>query len=251
MKPPIILIHGMWSTGKTLEPIQKVLEAAGYTCYAPTLPHHANGGNAQAVATLSHRDYVAFLEQYVKNLNLETAPVLLGHSMGGLLAQLLAVRVVARALVLFAPAAPSGINALNLNSIRSTLHATLTWKFWEKAQKHPTLESAQFALFNGLALERQKELFAALVPESGKALFEAGFAMLDQSKATWVDYEKISCPMLILHGTDDHIVVVEGSRKLVQKHSRIELKEYLGSGHWLFEENTSILEDMKNWLEGK
>lgn len=245
MKPPVVLIHGMWSTGSTLAPIRAALETAGYTCHSPTLPHHENGGDAAKVATMSHLDYVAFLEQYVKDLRLLEPPILLGHSMGGLLAQLLATRVKARALVLFAPAAPAGINALNFNSIRATSHALLQWRFWEKAHKHPTLESAGFALFNGLPLERQKELFALLVPESGKALFEAGFAMLDKQKATAPDFAKIDAPVLVLHGTADHIVIVEGSRQLMGKYKDFELKEYVGSGHWLFEEKTPILEDMK------
>jgi pimeloyl-ACP methyl ester carboxylesterase len=249
MKLPVVLIHGMWSTGNTLAPIHAALETAGYVCYSPTLPHHENGGNAATVARMSHLDYVGFLENFVRGLDLTAPPIVVGHSMGGLLAQLLAVRIAPKALVLFAPAAPSGINALNLNSIRATSHALLTWRFWEKAQKHPTFASAQFALFNGLPLERQKVLYDLLVPESGKALFEAGFAMLDKQKATRVDFSKIQAPVLILHGTADRIVIVEGSRQLLPKHKNIELKEYVGSGHWLFEESTPILKDMLAWLE--
>jgi pimeloyl-ACP methyl ester carboxylesterase len=249
MKPTIVLIHGMWSTGSTLAPIRAALEGAEYTCHSPTLPHHEKGGNATAVATMSHLDYVAFLENFVHGLNLPEPPIFVGHSMGGLLAQLLAVRIAPKALVLFAPAAPAGINALNFNSIRATSHALLTWKFWQKSQKHPSLESAQFALFNGLPLERQKVLYDLLVPESGKALFEAGFAMLDKQKATHVDFSRIQVPVLMLHGTDDHIVIVEGSRQLLAKYKNIELKEYVGSGHWLFEESTPILEDTMAWLE--
>jgi pimeloyl-ACP methyl ester carboxylesterase len=250
MKPTIVLIHGMWSTGSTLAPIRAALEGAGYTCHSPTLPHHENGGNAASVATMSHLDYLAFLETFVRGLNLPEPPIFVGHSMGGLLAQLLAVRIAPKALVLFAPAAPAGINAINLNSLRATSHAVLTWKFWQKSQKHPTLESAQFALFNGLPLERQKALYNLLVPESGKVMFEAGFAMLDKQKATFVDFSRIQAPVLVLHGTDDRIVIVEGSRQLLPKYKNIELKEYVGSGHWLFEENTPILADMKAWLEG-
>jgi pimeloyl-ACP methyl ester carboxylesterase len=250
MKPPVVLIHGMWSTGSTLSAIRAALEADGYTCHSPTLPHHENGGNAAAVAKMSHLDYVGFLENFVCGLNLLEPPIFLGHSMGGLLAQLLAVRIAPKALVLFAPAAPASINALNLNSIRATSHALLTWRFWEKAHKHPSLASAQFALFNGLPLERQKQLYSLLVPESGKALFEAGFAMLDKQKATQVDFSRIQAPVLVLHGTADNIVIVEGSRQLLPKYKNIELKEYVGSGHWLFEENTPILEDMKSWLKG-
>ncbi len=246
----VILTHGMWSTDQTLNPIRRAFESWGFTCHSPTLPFHENGGNARAVRNLSHRDYVEFLKAYVKNLNLLEPPILVGHSMGGLLTQLLAAQIPTRALVLFAPAAPAGINALAWSAIRSTSHATLQWKFWEKAQKHPTLASAQYALFNNLPLERQKELFKTLVWESGRVVFEAGFAMLDSSKATLVDFDKITVPVLILHGTDDRIIIVQGSRQVVQKYKNATLKEYAGSGHWFFEEPVAqqMFDDTRAWL---
>jgi pimeloyl-ACP methyl ester carboxylesterase len=253
MNPPVVLIHGMWSTGTTLEPIRKAFESRGFSCHSPTLPFHDNGGNAAQVGKLSHTDYVNFLETYVKNLNLPEPPILIGHSMGGLLAQLLAVRIPTRALILFAPAAAAGINGFALSSIRSLAHALFSWKFWDKAQIHPTLESAQYALFNNLPLERQQELFKLLVPESGRVLFEAGLGAKGEGKPTWVDFEKITSPILIQHGTDDRIVIVQGSRQVVGKYKNATLKEYEGSGHWLFEEevNQKIFEDARGWLKSQ
>ena len=253
MSAPVILIHGMWSTGITLNAIRQAFESWGHTCHSPTLPFHEGGGNAEKVAKLSHRDYVEYLKTYVKGLNLTEPPILIGHSMGGLLAQLLAVQIPTRALVLFAPAAPAGVNALNLNSMKSMSHALLKWGFWEKAQIHPTLEAASFALFNNLPAARQQELFKLLVPESGRVVFEAGFAALDSSKATQVDFDKITSPVLMLHGTDDRIVIVGGSRQVVTKYKNATLKEYVGSGHWLFEEsvNGKIFEDVRGWLKGQ
>ena len=253
MSTPVVLVHGMWSTGSTLDPIRQALESWGYDCHSPTLPFHENGGNAERVARLSHRDYVEYLKSYIKTLGLLEPPILVGHSMGGLLAQLLATHIPTRALILFAPAAAAGINALNLNSMKSMSHALLKWRFWEKAQIHPTLEAANFALFNNLPATRQQELFNLLVPESGRAVFEAGFAALDSSKATRVDFDKITAPVLILHGTDDRIVIVQGSRPLVGKYRNATLKEYAGSGHWLFEEsvNGKIFEDVRGWLKGQ
>jgi pimeloyl-ACP methyl ester carboxylesterase len=253
MNPPVVLIHGMWSTGTTLEPIRKAFESRGFSCHSPTLPFHDNGGNAAQVGKLSHTDYVNFLETYVKNLNLPEPPILIAHSMGGLLAQLLAVRIPTRALILFAPAAAAGINGFALSSIRSLAHALFSWKFWDKAQIHPTLESAQYALFNNLPLERQQELFKLLVPESGRVLFEAGLGAKGEGKPTWVDFEKITSPILIQHGTDDRIVIVQGSRQVVGKYKNATLKEYEGSGHWLFEEevNQKIFEDAQGWLQSQ
>jgi dipeptidyl aminopeptidase/acylaminoacyl peptidase len=58
---------------------------------------------------------------------------------------------------------------------------------------------------------------------------------------------------LILHGTDDRIVIVQGSRQVVGKYKNATLKEYAGSGHWLFEEevNQKIFEDTRGWLQSQ
>lgn len=250
-QPHVIFIHGMWSTDQTLLPIRRIFEAWGFACHSPLLPCHGSKDNAAEVARLSHLDYVNFLKGYIAQLKLSEPPILVGHSLGGLLVQLVAAQIPTRALVLLAAAAPAGINALSISSIRSTLHASTKWKFWEKAHRPPTLAVAQYALFNNLPLKRQQELFDALVWESGRVLFEAGFAMLDSHHATRVDFAKIQVPMLLLHGTDDRIVIVQCSRQVVKKYPRATLKEYPGAGHWFFEEPVSkqVFADTRAWLE--
>jgi pimeloyl-ACP methyl ester carboxylesterase len=249
-KPPVVLIHGMWSNAHTLGPVRQRLEAWGHTCHSAQLPCH-NPGEAAGVGRLSHTDYVDYLEQYVSSLGLSEAPILVGHSMGGLLAQLLAVRIQPRALVLFAPAAAAGINALALSAVRSLGHVLLTWRFWEKPHVFPTLSSAQYALFNGLPLERQQQLYIALVPESGRILLEALIGAQGQGKPTWVDFARLPMPVLILQGADDRIVVAKGARQLEGRYQNATLKLYDRAGHWFFEDETvsnELYDDLETWL---
>jgi pimeloyl-ACP methyl ester carboxylesterase len=252
-KPAAVLFHGMWSTDRTLLPIRQQFEAWGFACHSPVLPFHENGGDAAKVATQSHLDYAAFLRTYISSLNLPDPPILVGHSMGGLLAQLVGASIPSQALVLFAPAAPAGINGLAWSSIRSTLHVTLRWGFWNKSQIFPSQESANYALFNGLPSQRQQELFKSLVPESGRALFEAGFAFLDSKHATRVEYARITAPVLILQGGDDRIVIPSAARQLVTKYADATLKIYPPSGHWLFEgtDSPTIFKDVQEWLKAR
>jgi pimeloyl-ACP methyl ester carboxylesterase len=207
MRTPVVLIHGMWSTGNTLEPIKARLEQLGYQCSAPTLPHHENRGDAKAVGTMSLKDYISFLEKYISDQNFETPPLLVGHSLGGLLAQMLAARIPTVGLALFAPAAPpGGIPAVSLSQLRFFFPITARPFWWKRSHRPASSKGANTALFNNLAPARQRELFDSLVPESGRVLFELSFPQLDRTKAGAHDYSKVQVPLAILHGTKDGVV---------------------------------------------
>jgi pimeloyl-ACP methyl ester carboxylesterase len=252
MRTPVVLIHGMWSTGETLRPVRGQLEALGYQCWAPTLPHHENGGDAQAVGTMSRRNYISFLEQFIVEQNFATPPLLVGHSLGGLLAQLLATRIPTAGLALLAPGVPpGGIPAFSLSQLRFFFPVTSRPFWWKRSHRPASFKGANTALFNNLAPARQRELFDSLVPESGRVLFELSFPQLDRTKAGAHDYSKVQVPLIILHGTKDGVVPVRGSRKLRSKYPQATLHEYHGAGHWLFEEtanSNAIFADLGHWL---
>jgi pimeloyl-ACP methyl ester carboxylesterase len=64
--------------------------------------------------------------------NLDSPPIVMGHSMGGLLAQILGSRGLVKALVLLAPAPPSGIMILRPSVIKTFWSAQRKWGFWKK-----------------------------------------------------------------------------------------------------------------------
>lgn len=252
MRTPIVLLHGMWSTGETLLPVKERLEALGYQCWAPTLPHHENSGDATGVGTMSLRNYISFLEQFIADQHFATPPLLVGHSMGGLLAQLLATRVPTAGIALIAPAVPpGGTPAVSISQLRFFFPITIR-PFWWKRSHRPVLRKiANTALFTNLAPARQRELFDSLVPESGRVLFEMALPQLDRTKAGAHDYTEVRVPIVILQGTKDGVVPVQGSRKLRSKYANVTLHEYSGAGHWIFEEaNTAdaMFADLALWL---
>ncbi len=252
MRTPVVLIHGMWSRGETLHPVKQRLEALGYQCWAPTLPHHETSGDAQAVGTLSLRNYISYLEQFIAEQNFATPPMLVGHSMGGLLAQLLATRIPTAAIVLIAPAVPpGGIPSASFSQVRFFLPVTIRPFWWKRSHRPASFKSANTALFNNLAPARQRELFDSLVPESGRVLLEMGFPQLDRTKAGAHDYAAVQVPVLILQGTKDGVVPLRGSRKLQVKYAKATLHQYPGAGHWIFEEPTTsdvLFADLGRWL---
>jgi pimeloyl-ACP methyl ester carboxylesterase len=105
----IVMIHGANEGAWCFDRFRTVFERAGFTCHAPDLIGHGTK-DADAAKTLigvGMQDYLAELEAFLKTF--PPKPVLLGHSMGAILAQQLAARGLASALILVAPAPHSGI----------------------------------------------------------------------------------------------------------------------------------------------
>lgn len=101
--PTALLVHGAFSNPAHAASWQERFTAAGYRCQAPALPGH--GTDDQSVlTTATMADYLAALRKTLDGL--DEPPILIGHSMGGLLAQQLASSGPCRALVLVASAPP-------------------------------------------------------------------------------------------------------------------------------------------------
>lgn len=101
-----VLIHGMWGTSGVWHRWRPFLEERRWKTIAHSLRHHdvpSDAPPAELGAT-SLLDYVADLEKMI--LALPQKPVVIGHSMGGLLALLLCARGLARAGVLLTPRSP-------------------------------------------------------------------------------------------------------------------------------------------------
>ncbi|HVT35253.1 MAG TPA: alpha/beta hydrolase, partial [Nevskiaceae bacterium] len=176
---PVVLIHGMWCTPKNWDRIIGLLTPRGYDCHAPSLPAHLPGpGQEQQVGAKSLREYVDFLEDYIRSKNFSQPPIIIGHSMGGFLAQAVAARIKVLALVLLTPAAPAGIFPLRLKNTFAFLPHFLRWGFWRKAYKLSPASARKYA-YNGLPAAQQERLYEGLVYESGRVAFELGMWYLD------------------------------------------------------------------------
>jgi alpha-beta hydrolase superfamily lysophospholipase len=83
-RPPVVLIHGAFSQAVHFAGWARALSEAGYDCHRPSLPGHGSSDPA-ALARLTFGDYLAALRQLTGTL--AAPPVIIGHSMGGLLGQ--------------------------------------------------------------------------------------------------------------------------------------------------------------------
>jgi pimeloyl-ACP methyl ester carboxylesterase len=247
---PVIMIHGMWCTGANWNRIRDLMAPRGYDCHAPTLPaHEPTADQPLRVGAQSVRDYVEYIERYVRERNFSQPPIIVGHSMGGLLGQQLAAKIDALALVLLTPASPRGINALAGSTLVAFLRAFLRWGFWRKPHK-PTPARARASVFNGLSPERQNQLYQGLVHESGRALTEIGLWWLDPGRATALDPAAVKCPVYLVSCGQDKLTPASVGRKIAALYPQASLRHYPKRSHWVLddEETEEMVHSFCGWL---
>jgi pimeloyl-ACP methyl ester carboxylesterase len=252
MSHNIVMIHGMFCGGWVWEGYKRLFESRGYRCITPTLRHHdTHPGDPPhpRLGTTSLLDYASDIEAEIRKL--DTPPVVMGHSMGGLLAQILGGRGLAQALVLLAPAAPRGIMPLRYTVIRSVLGQSLNFGFWKKPIR-PNFKNTVYSSLHLLSPDRQKEIFGRFVPESGRAAWEIGLAPLDGKRASEVDESKISCPVLVAAGTEDRLTPASVVKKIADKYRRVSTyREFADHAHWIVGEPgwEEIARFILGWLD--
>ncbi|WP_166263960.1 alpha/beta hydrolase [Marinobacter caseinilyticus] len=251
-KPPVVLIHGMWSQPEVWANWQARLEAEGYHCLAIRLPGHRVSLDQQARSTLGKttlRDYVDAAATVIESL--VEPPIVMGHSLGGLIAQILATEVSLAAAVLINPAAPGAIFPLRPKTLPGMARHFARPGLWHKAFKLAPIE-ASYLLFNAMPRQAHAPLLADLVYESGHVAYEVAFGPLNLRHTNRVNKPSISCPMLALAGQRDRIVPVAVSRKLANWYGdALTYWEYPQHAHWLLGEPgwEGIVDRTLKWLE--
>lgn len=179
------------------------------------------------LGTTSLLDYAADLEHELNGLL--APPILMGHSMGGLLAQMLAARREVKALVLLNPAQPRGIVSLRPSMFWSFRGTVTKWGFWKKPFR-PSPAEARYGLLHLFGPQEQEATYETLVYESDKALYELSLAPLDRRHASSVDESRVRCPVLVVSGSQDRVTPVSIGRAIAKKYGA-DYKEFPDHGH--------------------
>ena len=215
-RPTILLIHGAGSVGNEWVNFEEGFRRLGYKVVIPTLRLHRLGESCDpSLGNTSLLDYIEDLEALIKSFDQE--PVIIGHSMGGLLALILCSKGLGKLGVFITPAAPRGISAFSPSVIKLVFQNLIRWKFWCRPIP-PNFSSAFYGVLHDLDRDYAWKVFSKNHSfESGRAIFEICFPFLDKKGATKVDFKKILCPTLIIGSGRDRITPVGISRKLAKK----------------------------------
>jgi pimeloyl-ACP methyl ester carboxylesterase len=237
-KPPVVLIHGAFADHHTFRSWVERLAAAGHPAIAPARRGRLGIGPEHA-AGLTFEDYLADTTAVLDTL--DEPAVLVGHSLGALLAQRLAEQGRARAIVLLAPAPPAMLTAqaVALPHFLPQLPKIMSGRPFIMGPG-----SCSALALNRLPEEQRPPVHAHLTHESGK-VYRA--LMLGSER---IDARKVQVPVLVAGGTEDRIISTSLTRRTA-RHYGVEPRLYDGRGHWLVGEPgwESLVDDVVTWLE--
>ena len=252
MTKTIVMIHGMFGGGWYWDNYKGFFEKRKFQCHTPTLRFHdvdPEDKPCSDLGTTSLLDYAQDLEDYIGEL--DERPILLGHSMGGLLAQILGARGLATGLVLLTPGPPRGIMPLKFSAIKSCLNGFTEWGFWRKPVRL-SFKSTVYAMLHLLSKVDQKKTYARLVYESGQAGKETGFWLFDSKKVSKVAESKVTCPVLVVSGAKDRVAPPAMVQKIANKYKAVSKhKEFQNHAHWIMNEPgwEEVAEYIDDWIK--
>ncbi len=248
-----VLIHGMWGTSAVWRNWRPLLEERGWATIADTLRYHDAAADSPpaALGETSLHDYVADLETTI--LALPEKPVVIGHSMGGLIALLLCARGLARAGVLLTPAPPSSVIALRPSNLMAFARIQARWAWWRKPHRATLREALTYTFNTSDPVDGTIE-HAGFVHESGRALLEIGMPWLDDRKAATVDPRRVTVPLLFVGAEKDRLVPPGVVRRTARQFAHVaDYVEYEGQGHWVLGQPgwERVADEAETWLKGK
>jgi pimeloyl-ACP methyl ester carboxylesterase len=235
---PVVFVHGAFCGGWAFETFREPFEAAGFETHAPNLPHHERGADLEALAHSGLQDYADSIVAYCQTLR--APPILVGHSLGGLVVQLAAMRAETAALVLLAPSAPWGVMPTTLEEHGNHLGLSMLGDYWRRPIP-PDYRVARGNTLDRLSREAARRAFARFVHESGRAIREAMQWWSDHLMASSAPVYKIAAPVLAIGGGRDRVNPATTVRRLVNRFpsGQAQFHEFPDMSHWLIGEPES------------
>jgi pimeloyl-ACP methyl ester carboxylesterase len=238
---PIVLIHGFWVTPRSWEDWIAHYESKGHRVLAPAYPGfevevEALNSDPTPIEQLTVPAVVEHLESVVGEL--DTPPILMGHSAGGVFTQLLLDRGYGAAAVAMNSAPTEGVKVVPLSQLKAGFPVLKN-----PANRHRavglTYEQWRYAFTNTFSEEESRRLYERYhIPASGAVFWGSALANIHPGKDdTHVNYKNDArAPLLFISGSEDHLMppkVQRSNAKHYKSDTITEVKEYEGKAHLL------------------
>jgi pimeloyl-ACP methyl ester carboxylesterase len=255
-----MLIHGAWLSSASWDNFAGYFRSRGFDVSAPEWPRKEGDVEElrEASDDLAGLGITEIVDHYASEIEaLGEPPVLVGHSFGGLIVELLLDRGLGRAGVAMSPAPPKGILVLPFSSLKAASPALAHPSKWHGVVPL-TLEEFTYGFVNTFSPDEAEAAFERYaVPESGQIFYEAGFANFHLHPPTEVHFKSDDrAPLLIVGAEKDNTVPASLSHKQFKRYEKsdaqTEYLEFEGRPHLMmvaagWEEIAAAID---GWLEG-
>ncbi|WP_025690229.1 alpha/beta hydrolase [Paenibacillus zanthoxyli] len=260
-KPPIVFIHGAFVTPSSFEPLMGYFKARGFEVLAPAWPSHGQSvaelrkqQDSSELGKLGLGDLTNYFADIIKAL--PEKPIIIGHSFGGLLTQLMMDRGLGLAGIAIDSAGAKGVVSAAYPTSARSIFGILS-KPWRKTFMM-SLKEFQYAFVHTLGKAEQERAYREhVVPETTRIFFQGAAAPFASNSPFKVDFNNgRRGPLLMIAGEVDRIVPASLVRKNYSLYNQrsgavTDYKEFPGRSHWIIAQPgwEEVADFIDQWLK--
>lgn len=238
----IVFVTGAFVTNGCWDEWRPYFESKGYSTIAPAWPFKDGTAeelrnrqpNDTDLAALTLHELVEHYAGIVKSY--PEKPIAIGHSLGGLITQILVNRNLVAAGAAIHPVPPMGIFPYEFSFLKAGWKALGLFTSLRKTYLM-SFKDWQYAFVNGMPLEEQQAAYNKFTIPESKTVARGGL-----TSAAKVDFKKSHPPLLITAGDKDTIIPAHLNRRNFKKYAKsdsvLEYKEFAGRNHFVLGQST-------------